>query len=93
MPRLNYDHGRSASYTLKDTMLRSFTSPERACAIIHDELQMTKVSTQWALKCLGPNQKRVWCNICRKIPCHFQRDLDKFLTQFDTVGETLGTSR
>ncbi|XP_076049729.1 protein GVQW3-like [Oratosquilla oratoria] len=40
-------------------------SQERVHAIVHNHLEITKVSAQWVPKLLGPNQKWLQCNMSK----------------------------
>ena len=63
-------------------------SQEHVHAVIHNELQMTKVSARWVPKLLGPDQKRIRHNMSRDNLVIFEKNPEKFLQQFVTVDET-----
>ena len=49
-------------------------SQERVHAIIHNHLEMTKVSARWVPKLLGPDQKRLRCNMSKNNLAIFDAD-------------------
>ena len=66
-------------------------SQERVQAIIHNELNMTKVSARWVPKLLGPDNKRIRHNMSRDNLARFNANPEKFIKQFVT-GWNLGPS-
>jgi len=54
-------------------------SQERVHAIIHNELNMTKVSAQWVPKLQGPDNKHIRHNTSRDNLVRFNADPEKFL--------------
>jgi histone-lysine N-methyltransferase SETMAR len=63
-------------------------SQERVHAIIHNELNMMKVSARWVPKLLGPDNKRIRHNISRDNLARFNMNPEKFIQQFVTMDET-----
>ncbi|XP_062917308.1 uncharacterized protein LOC134353216 [Mobula hypostoma] len=63
-------------------------SQEHVHAVIHNELQMTKVSARWILKLLGPDEKQIWHNMSRDNLAISDAYPKRFLQQFVTLGET-----
>ena len=63
-------------------------SQERVHAIIHNHLEMTKVSARWVPKLLGPDQKRLRCNMSKNNLAIFDADPHRFISRFVTMDET-----
>jgi len=42
-------------------------SCERAGSIIHEDLDMRKLSVKWVPKCLNADQKRQWCQLSEQL--------------------------
>ncbi|XP_041369606.1 uncharacterized protein LOC121383583 [Gigantopelta aegis] len=61
---------------------------ERIHAVIHNEFQMSKVSTRWVQKLLGPVLKRTRLNMSRENLAIFEADPNSFLRRFVTMDET-----
>ena len=55
-------------------------SPEQVGFIIHEDLDMRKLSAKWVPKCLNADQKRQWCQSSEKIFNFFWRDPNDFLS-------------
>ena len=67
-------------------------SEECVNAIIHNHLEMTKVSARWVPKLLGDEQKRLRYNMSKKNLVIFDFDPERFIRQFVTIDETLITT-
>ncbi|XP_076066184.1 histone-lysine N-methyltransferase SETMAR-like [Oratosquilla oratoria] len=63
-------------------------SQERFHAIIHNHLEMRKVSTRWVPKFLGPDQKCLRCSMSKNNLTIFDADLQRFISRFVTIDET-----
>jgi len=63
-------------------------SRERVGSIIHEDLDMRKLSAKWAPKCLSANQKRQRCQSSEQLLEFFRRDLNVFLSRLVTMDET-----
>ena len=48
--------------------------------IIHEDLDMRKLSAKWVPKCLNADPKRQWCQSSEQILEFFQRDPNDFLS-------------
>ena len=55
-------------------------SRERVGSIIHEDLDMQKVSAKWVPKCLNVDQKHQWCQLSEQHLECFQRDPNYFLS-------------
>ena len=55
-------------------------SRERVGSIIHEDLDMRKLSAKWVPKCLNADQKRQWCQSSEQLLEFFLRDLNDFLS-------------
>ena len=55
-------------------------SLEQVGSIIHEDLDMWKLSTKWVLKCLNAGQKRKGCQSSEQLLEFFQRDPNDFLS-------------
>jgi len=53
---------------------------ERVGSIIHDDLDMQKLSAKWVPKCLKADQKRQRCQSSEQLLEFFQRDPNDFLS-------------
>jgi len=63
-------------------------SHECVGSIIHEDLDMQKLSTKWVPKCLNADQKRQWCQASEQLLEFFQRDPNDFLSRLMTMDET-----
>ena len=63
-------------------------SRERIGSIIHEDLDMRKLSTKWVLKCQNVDQKRQWFQSSEQLLEFFRRDPNGFLSQFMTMDKT-----
>jgi plasmid maintenance system antidote protein VapI len=54
-------------------------SREQSGSIIHEDLDMQKISAKWVPKCLNANQKRQWCQLSEQHSEFFRRDPNDFL--------------
>jgi len=61
---------------------------ERVGSIIHEDLDMRKLSVKWVLKCLNADQKRQWCQSSQQHLEFFQHNPNDFLSQLVTMDET-----
>ena len=64
-------------------------SCERVGSIIHEDLDMRKLSVKWVPKCLNADQKRQRCQSSEQILEFFRRDPNDFVSRLVTVDETL----
>jgi len=55
-------------------------SHEWVGSIIHEDLDMQKLSAKWVLKCLNADQKHQWCQLSEQHLESFQRDPNNFLS-------------
>ena len=55
-------------------------SREWVGSIIHDDLDMRKLSAKWVPKCLNADQKRQRCQSSEQLLQFFQRDPNDFLS-------------
>jgi len=62
-------------------------SHERVGSIIHEDLDMRKLSAKWVPKCLNTDQKRQRCQ-SEQLLEFFWRDPNDFLSQLVTMDET-----
>jgi len=62
-------------------------SYERVGSIIHEDLDMWKLSTKLVLKCLDADQKCQWYQSSEQLLEFFQRDANDFLSQLVTMDE------
>jgi len=62
-------------------------SLEQVSSIIHEDLDMRKLSAKWVLKCLNMDQKRQRCQ-SSNFWNFFQRDPNDFLSRLVTMDET-----
>lgn len=63
-------------------------SRERVGSIIHEHLDMQKLSAKWVPKCLNADQKRNRVDTSRWVLQQFQQSRDNFLERIVTVDET-----
>jgi len=63
-------------------------SRERVGSIIHEDLDMRKLSAKWVPKCLNADQKRQRCQSSEQHLEFFRRDLNDFLSRLVTMYET-----
>jgi len=63
-------------------------SRERGGSIIHEDLNMRKLSAKWVPKCLNVDQKRQRCQSSEQILVFFRRDPNDFLSRLVTMDET-----
>jgi len=63
-------------------------SRERVRFIIHEDLDMRKLSAKWIPKCLNADQKRQRCQSSEQVSEFFQHDPNDYLTQMVTMDET-----
>jgi len=63
-------------------------SRERAGSIIHEDLNIRKLSAKWVPKCLNADQKRQRCQSSEKLSEFFRRDPNDFLSRLLTMDET-----
>jgi len=63
-------------------------SRERVGSIIHEDLDMRKLSTKWVPKCLNADQKRQRCQSSDQSLEFFRRGQNDFLSQLVTMDET-----
>jgi len=63
-------------------------SRERVGSIIHEDLNMRKLSAKWVLKYLNADQKRQRCQSSEQLLEFFRRDPNDFLSQLVTMDET-----
>jgi len=63
-------------------------SHERVGSIIHEDLDMDKLSAKWVPKFLKADQKRQRCQSSEQILEFFRRDPNDFLSPLVTMDET-----
>jgi len=63
-------------------------SHEQHGSIIHEDLDMWKLSAKWVPKCLNVDQKHQWCQSSEQLLEFFWRDQHDFLSQLVTMDET-----
>jgi len=63
-------------------------SRERVRSIIHEDLDMRKLSANWTPKCLNADQKRKRCQSSKQILEFFRCDPNDFLSRLVTMDET-----
>ena len=63
-------------------------SCERVGSIIHEDLDMRKLTAKWVPKCLNADQKHHWCQTSEQISEFFRRDPNDFLSRLVTMDET-----
>jgi len=57
-------------------------------SIIHEDLDMRKLSAKWVPKCLNTDQKCQWCHSSEQLLEFFQHDPNDFLSQLVTMDKT-----
>ena len=62
-------------------------SRERVGSIIHEDLDMRKLSVKWVPKCLNADQKRQRCQSSEQILGFFRRHPNDFLSRLVTMDE------
>jgi len=63
-------------------------SRERVGSIIHEDLDMRKLSAKWVPKCPKADQKRQQCQSSEQLLEFFRRDLNDFLSRLVNMDET-----
>jgi len=63
-------------------------SREQVGSIIHEDLDVQKLSTKWVLKYLYADQKHQWCQSSEQLLEFFQRNQNDFLSRLVTMEET-----
>ena len=63
-------------------------SHEQAGSIIHEDLDMWKLSTKWVPKCLNMDQKRQQCQLSEQLLEFFWHNPNDFLSRLVTMDET-----
>ena len=63
-------------------------SRERVGSVIHETLDMRKLSAKWVPKCLNADQKRQRCQSSEQLLEFFRRDPNDFLSRLLTMEET-----
>jgi len=63
-------------------------SCEQVGSIVHEDLDMRKLSAKWVPKCLNTDQKHQWCQMSEQILEFFQRDPNNFRSRLVTMDET-----
>jgi len=63
-------------------------SRERDWSIIHEDLDMRRLSAQWVPKCLNADQKPQRCLSSEQLLEFFRRDPNNFLSRLVTMDET-----
>jgi len=63
-------------------------SRERVGSIIHEDLDMRKLSAKWVPKCLNLDRKRQQCQSSEQLLEIFRRDSNDFLSRLVTMDET-----
>ena len=51
----------------KSTAEQLGISREQVGSIMHEDLDMRKLSAKWVLKCLNMDQKRQWCQLSEQV--------------------------
>jgi len=57
-------------------------------SIVHEDLDMRKLSAKWVPKCLNADQERKRCQLSEQLLEFFRRDPNDFLSRFVTMDET-----
>jgi len=78
------DHRISAKLIAEELSI----SGERVGSIIHEDLDMRKLSAKWVPKCLNADQKRQRCQSSEQLLETFRRDPNDFLSRLVTTDET-----
>jgi len=63
-------------------------SRDRVGSIIHEDLDMQRLSTKWVPKCLNGDQKRQRCQSSEQLLDFFRRVPNNFLSRLVTMDET-----
>ena len=63
-------------------------SREQIGSIIHEDLDMQKLSAKWVPKCLNADQKRQRCQSSEQLLDFFRRDPNDFLLRMVIMDET-----
>jgi len=63
-------------------------SCERVGSIIHEDLDIRKISAKWVPKCLNADQKRQRCQSSEQLLEFFQRNPNDLLSRLVTIDET-----
>jgi len=63
-------------------------SRELVGSIIHEDLDMRKISAKWVPKCLNANKKRQRCQASEQLLEFFRRDPNYFLSRLVTMDKT-----
>jgi len=63
-------------------------SRKRVGSIIHEDLDMWKLSAEWVPKCLNADQKRQRCQSSEQLLEFFRSDPNDFLSRLVTMDET-----
>jgi len=63
-------------------------SRERVGSIIHEDLDMRKLSTKWVPKYLNTDRKRQQCHLSEQLSEFFRRDPNDSLSRLVTMDET-----
>ena len=63
-------------------------SRERDGSIIHEDLDMQKLSAKWVPKCLNADQKRQWRQSSEQLLEFLRRHANDFLSRLVTMDET-----
>jgi len=63
-------------------------SREQVVSIIHEDLDMRKLSSKWVPKCLNADQKRLWCQASEQHLEFFRRGPNDFLSRLVTINKT-----
>jgi len=63
-------------------------SRERVGSIIHEDLNMRKLSAKWVLKCLNADQKCQRCQLSEQLLEFFRHDPNDFLFRLVTMDDT-----
>jgi len=74
--------------SFKSTAEQLGISRERVGSIIHEDLDMRKLSAKWAPKCLNADQKRQNCQSPEQLLEFFRREPNDFLSRLVTMNET-----
>jgi len=78
------DHRISAKSTAEQLGI----SHEWVGSIIHEDLDMQKLSAKWVLKCLNADQKYQQCQSSEQLLEFFRCNPNDFLSQLVTMDET-----
>jgi len=64
----------------KSTAEQLGISLEWVGSIIHEDLDMQKLSAKWVPKCLNTDQKRQWCQLSEQLLEFFQHNPNDFMS-------------